>query len=71
MQKKRVVHPIEDYVGNEIPKVILRGLQGDFEGVASVCFEYLKTAAKRQSGVAHNSLTTDTFTPLQITVNGI
>jgi hypothetical protein len=27
MQKKRVVHPIEDYVGNEIPKVILRGLQ--------------------------------------------
>jgi hypothetical protein len=27
IQKKRVVHPIEDYVGNEIPKVILRGLQ--------------------------------------------
>ena len=64
MQKKRVVHPIEDYVGNEI-------FQGDFEGVASVCFEYLKTAAKRQSGVAHDSLTTDTFTPLQITVNEI
>lgn len=42
-----------------------------FQGVASVCFEYLKTAAKRQSGVAHSSLTADTFTPLQITVNEI